>query len=357
MKWPILSVLLEMCLAIAIVSGGEINDTCTTTSLQVGRCVLVADCPYALEIMRSKVRTPEEWYYINYNECGMAHDGKHRKPLICCPRITNAPNCGVKSQDLNNRITGGEESTYGEFPWAGLIRYKVGKKRFHTKCGCTLLSSRWVLTAAHCITSVPSSWKLHQVVFSEWNTKKRAPCNPEYPDHCRKEYLIEEHIIHPSFDSDLLSMYHDIAMLKTAKEVVFDNYVIPVCLPFSLNLRELNISVSNFIVSGWGQTEQDSNSEVQRHVEIPGRNNEVCDKAFAPLGIILSEDQICVGGERGKDSCRGDSGGALIYQDGLVNYIMGIVSLGAQKCGTENHPGVYTKVVNYLDWIEDVMLS
>lgn len=352
----IFRILFEICLAM-VVSGGKINDTCTTTSLQVGRCVLVANCPYALRIIRADYNTPEELYYINYNECGTVPDGKYPKKLICCPSISNVPNCGVKSRDLNNRITGGEESTYGEFPWAGLIRYKVGKKRFITKCGCTLLNTRWVLTAAHCITSVPSSWKLHQVVFSEWNAKKKATCNPDVPEHCRKEYLIEEHIVHEMFERSLLSMYNDIAMLKTDKEVEFNDYVRPVCLPFSLNLRELNINTSSFIVSGWGQTEQGADSAVQRYVEISGKNNEVCDKAFAPLGITLSEDQICVGGERGKDSCRGDSGGPLIYEEGLVSYIIGIVSLGAQKCGTENHPGVYTKVVNYLDWIEDVMLS
>ncbi|XP_001850600.2 CLIP domain-containing serine protease B15 [Culex quinquefasciatus] len=355
MKWLILRLLLQMLVAIVCVSG-VLNETCTTTSLQVGRCVLPINCEYALKILRSTYISDEEWYYLHNNKCGTIREGRIPKPLICCPVVSNVPSCGVS---VNNRIFGGEETAFGEIPWAGLIRYKVGKNRFAAKCGCTLLNSRWVLTAAHCITSVPSSWKLHRVVFSEWNANKRAPCNPEVTEtkQCRKEYSIEEHIIHPMFESDSLSMRHDLAMIKTETEVEFDDYVKPICLPFSNRIQELPIDGELFTVTGWGQTELDNNSGIQRHVEVFGKNNSVCDKAFVPIGITLTEDQICVGGERGKDSCRGDSGGSLTRQDGLINYIVGIVSLGAQKCGTKDHPGVYTKVANYLDWIEEVMIA
>ena len=31
--------------------------------------------------------------------------------------------------------------------------------------------------------------------------------------------------------------------------------------------------------------------------------------------------------------------------------LIGIVSWGYKLCGTKGHPGIYTKVVGYLDWI------
>lgn len=36
-------------------------------------------------------------------------------------------------------------------------------------------------------------------------------------------------------------------------------------------------------------------------------------------------------------------------------YVAGVVSYGAADCGTENIPGVYTKVTDYLEWIVDTI--
>ena len=33
--------------------------------------------------------------------------------------------------------------------------------------------------------------------------------------------------------------------------------------------------------------------------------------------------------------------------------VIGITSYGIRECGTENVPGVYTKVSHYPDWIEE----
>lgn len=66
--------------------------------------------------------------------------------------------------------------------------------------------------------------------------------------------------------------------------------------------------------------------------------------------------QLCAGGEKGKDSCRGDSGGPLMNlgqsENGeIVWYSVGVVSFGPSPCGLEEWPGVYTKVANYVHWI------
>nr|CAH7735497.1 unnamed protein product [Callosobruchus chinensis] len=66
---------------------------------------------------------------------------------------------------------------------------------------------------------------------------------------------------------------------------------------------------------------------------------------------------MCAGGERGRDSCRGDSGGPLMSyeQNGADQnwYAVGVVSFGPSPCGMENWPGVYTRVGSYMQWIVD----
>ena len=75
----------------------------------------------------------------------------------------------------------------------------------------------------------------------------------------------------------------------------------------------------------------------------------------------MDATHLCAGGERGKDSCSADSGGGLFSDmtEGTVEEerrweVVGIVSYGTNKCGNGT-PGVYTRVSQYLEWIEQTM--
>ena len=55
-------------------------------------------------------------------------------------------------------------------------------------------------------------------------------------------------------------------------------------------------------------------------------------------------------------TCQGDSGGPLMARSSLNDpwFLVGIVSFGALGCGAE-FPTYFTKVTNYMDWIEEHM--
>lgn len=54
-------------------------------------------------------------------------------------------------------------------------------------------------------------------------------------------------------------------------------------------------------------------------------------------------------------------GGPLMIRDTEDDlgsyYVAGVVSFGPADCDTENIPGVYTKVADYLEWILDTITS
>lgn len=79
-----------------------------------------------------------------------------------------------------------------------------------------------------------------------------------------------------------------------------------------------------------------------------------CAKVFNRVSREIIDNQMCAGGNAGEDSCRGDSGGALMGEQlGTSNnwFAVGVVSYGPSPCGTPGWPGVYTRVGAYVDWI------
>ena len=54
-----------------------------------------------------------------------------------------------------------------------------------------------------------------------------------------------------------------------------------------------------------------------------------------------------------QDSCNGDSGGPLFIRESSNDAWeqIGLVSFGSTRCGV-GVPGVYTRIVHYLPWIE-----
>ncbi|KAF2896087.1 hypothetical protein ILUMI_10085 [Ignelater luminosus] len=250
-----------------------------------------------------------------------------------------------------------------EFPWTALLQYQ-SRSKISTACAGSLINNRYVVTAAHCVDNiaVKSVGKPTNVILGEFDTRTETDCiNTLGFEDCADPPVkipIEEIIIYPEwYKKPSAEINHDIALLRLAQNVKYTSYIQPICLP----TPTLNIKEENLVVTGWGKTETGTASFVKLKTTLSMADRNFCiEKYRSDKKLIVGDGEMCVGGEQGKDSCSGDSGGPLMVslnKNGYsVWFLFGIVSFGSnQPCGAKDFPGLYTSVPKYVNWIHETV--
>ncbi|KAM4704391.1 complement C1s subcomponent [Rhinophrynus dorsalis] len=248
-----------------------------------------------------------------------------RKDLPKCTAV-----CGIYRTFPGTKIIGGAKACRGQFPWQILFTApQLGSG--------ALISDRWVLTAAHVVQENPYPQMFGGII--------RRPKKLQQNLHAKKI------IIHPKYrNEDDNNFDNDIALIQLTHKVKLGPCISPICLPrtgLSPNINDIAF------VAGWGQTEKEDEANFLMFTKVPLSSMDQCDKAAGKEGKI-TKNMLCAGGT-GSDSCKGDSGGPLMFLDtqGLNSlYAGGIVSWGPADCGTY---ALYTKVENYQDWIKETI--
>ncbi|EDS33503.1 tryptase gamma [Culex quinquefasciatus] len=239
--------------------------------------------------------------------------------------------CGIATKQLP-KISGGRPADPGEWPWMAALIANLGQQSF---CGGVLITDRHVLTAAHCVLNL----KINQflVRLGEYDFTR-------YNETRSRDFRVTEIRSHADFDP--VSYENDIAILKLFRPSFFNSYIWPICMPPLDDLWDGYRAV----VVGWGtQFFGGPHSRVLMEVAIPIWSNRDCQDVYINR---IYETSICAGDyQGGKDSCQGDSGGPLMVQLPNKRWVtVGIVSWGI-RCGEANHPGIYTRVGSYVQWI------
>lgn len=242
---------------------------------------------------------------------------------------------GSKSPVL--KIVGGENASIEDFPWQVFFRFG------DYMCGGSIISDRWILTAAHCTQDKEGK----QVDVSEMYILVGAT---NRTNGTGKKYYIKDYIIHENYNNQTLK--NDIAVLELTEAIDYPNAE-AIGLISNSNVEDgATRSGVMSTVTGWGLTDVNpvtSPSKLQM-VELPIVDNSIA----ATVWGSLSSTVLSAGYKDGhKDACSGDSGGPLIVEFGGIKKIAGIVSYGSEDCDTY---GGYTRVSSYLDWIEDKTL-
>lgn len=319
-----------------------------------GVCRHHASCP-------SLKTTPKK----DWVTCSFDHD----QPIICCQdksssNPTNPSDVRTRSSSiaermcdsfpqtsaLVNHIFNGIEAELNEFPHIAALGYPGGSEENRFRCGASLISYRFLLTAAHCVSETKPS-------FARFGVVKLFDYDTNDPP---VDIGIQQTYVHKNYTSRLFK--NDIALLLLNRTVT-EEFLHPACLYTNITDPDPETLLT---IAGWGSTDPNdysiSPNLLKGNVTILPR--ELCNSTLAKNMSSrrspneLQDSQLCALGRNAQnettgDTCVGDSGGPLELADGRRRYLVGVTSSG-KLCGSR-WPGIYTRVSRYLDWIESIV--
>uniref|UniRef100_A0A8C9C2R8 trypsin n=1 Tax=Phocoena sinus TaxID=42100 RepID=A0A8C9C2R8_PHOSS len=221
--------------------------------------------------------------------------------------------------DDDDKIVGGYTCEAHSVP------YQVSLNSGYHFCGGSLISDQWVVSAAHCYKSrMKVGLGAHNIEVLEGNEQfiKAAKI-----------------IVHPKYNRKTLD--NDIMLIKLDPPATLNNQVAAIPLP-----TRCAAAGTQCLISGWGNTKSSGSSLSSCSVwKLPSLPDRVCRTAYTKQ---ITRNMMCLGFLRVERTlARVDSGGPVVCNGQL----QGIVSW-AMACALKGKPGVYTKVCNYLSWIQ-----
>ncbi|KAM4632427.1 serine protease 53 [Discoglossus pictus] len=269
--------------------------------------------------------------------------------LTCCSAVLqlSAATTVCGKQGLLMRIYGGSSSVPGEWPWHAALSH-MGKPI----CGGSLISDRWILSAAHCFNGNltlkdPKSWTVH-LGFSKLGGSPETSAVSMVPSRI---------LIHGNF---MRAIYgQDLALIELPKPVTLTRFISPICLPektHRFRLRRTCWTTGLEDVPEGVPLDSKRSLEKVSQTLIGGRTcnciynshkrPELADPTKPGMLCTLDRD-----GEKGP--CLGDSGGPVVCNEDGVWFIAGIISFSA-GCHLKDSPTIITNVSFYQDWIQKI---
>jgi hypothetical protein len=312
--------------------------------------------------------------------------------------------CGIMRPALGNYVANGKPSRSDSWPWHIHLNI-AGNNRTdsETYCGATLISKRFILTAAHCYDDLLASKRARHTLIVMKGVESVTPkingrkSNPFDNGNVIKLRALHVHL-HPRYvpamtESEARAKgvqpgpVNDIAIIEIkhdSNEIY--NKLMPICLPEQD--YQLNVGTKCKIMGHGFMNAYDEDRFIMPSIlqvaDVTVSSNQACRDDVESLSIKskINGDTLCVRGPI--HPCVGDSGGPLLCAgkspskiDGQIThldmdynyddadeltskwYLNGVTSFAVStddhdKCG-QFKSAVFTKVSVHIAWIRSIL--
>jgi len=267
--------------------------------------------------------------------------------LLCFLQAQAASFRSKSNQIIQSRIVGGHDANRGQFPYHVVLANRLSYFYF---CGGTIITSRHILSAAHCVKEFEHNTNEFMVILNTSNLK----------DSDFTEIQISKAYVHPKYTK--YSFQFDILILFTRREIQFNDFVQPIRLT---TLDYTQTSGNDATITGWGALwepksphdfePKPKNLQFQRTTTLGAIDcltlykqliGNIKNPYYPALLKDINQKIICTKTFVGSGMCIGDSGSGVVVNNTLV----GIVS-SSLFCA-KGYPDIHTNVYPYLEWIE-----
>ncbi|KAJ2848219.1 hypothetical protein IWW36_003434 [Coemansia brasiliensis] len=240
---------------------------------------------------------------------------------------------------LSKRIYGGSVAPEDSAPFEVSVTTWRGKSG--STCGGTLISSRHVVTAGHCILPYKESYPV-DVGYNSQNKSQQTVVKAT------------KVTIHPRYIKDSDDGRYDLAILEIP-EIAFGKHAqrMPIYgSPISAGQELLAV--------GWGKTGNAAdNRKLLRATQITVGDYKTCN-AFKNDFVESNDPRVCALGKLtpGRGICGGDSGSSVSISENGQQWFVGVGSrinfFNGAGCGDRDSASFFVHVGYFLDYIAKV---
>jgi secreted trypsin-like serine protease len=173
-------------------------------------------------------------------------------------------------------------------------------------CGGSLVSSKIIVTAAHCVQNKRDSEKkkAEEATFYIGKYNLESFNEPNYI-----QTGVTDLIVHSEWNINDNRFDADIAIAVLLRTIEFTKFVKPICL-WTSTTSFVDLVGKKGIVVGWGKTEIKAvSTEKPLYNEIPVVTDSTCLRSNPAFSELTSDRTFCAGERSGKTGpCAGDSG-------------------------------------------------